>query len=81
MWQNNLNTVTLLEGIKLQFPEAKITQVIGATTLDGGQACGGRDGFETIFRHHFGPPASGGDRQTGATKFSACCMTLLFFKD
>ena len=21
-----------------------------------GQACGGRDGFETIFRHHFGMP-------------------------
>ena len=50
-------TVTLLEGIKLQFPEAKITQVIGATTLGGGQACGGRGGFERSprWRRRSGP--------------------------
>ena len=35
---------------------AQVTHVVGATTLGGGKACGGRDGFETIFRHHFGMP-------------------------
>ena len=54
---NNYNAVPLLEGIKLAFPDADVTHVVGATVLGGGHACGGRDGFETIFRHHFKPPA------------------------
>jgi|EP01047_Picozoa_sp_COSAG01_P040038 beta-glucosidase len=53
---NNRNTITLLEGIKLVYPQAKVTHVVGATVLGGGHACGGRDGFETIFRHHFKTP-------------------------
>ena len=53
---NNYNAVPLLEGIKLEFPNAEVTHVVGATGLGGGHACGGRDGFETIFRHHFKPP-------------------------
>lgn len=35
---------------------SEVTHVVGASTLGGGHACGGRDGFETIFRHHFGMP-------------------------
>lgn len=51
---------------RLPAERAKVTHVVGATTLGGDKACGGRDGFETIFRHHFGMPM-GYEHVLGAT--------------
>jgi hypothetical protein len=42
--------------MRLRAASSTVTHVVGASTLGGGHACGGRDGFETIFRHHFGMP-------------------------